>query len=330
MSYLSIQNVKKSFQDVQALKGVSLEIEKGEFVTLLGSSGCGKSTLLRIIAGLEAKNSGDVFINGQNLEGVPANKRNLGMVFQQYSLFPNMTVLENVSFGLKLKKQPAAEIRSKAENMLELVGLREKLRAYPDELSGGQQQRVALARSLVMEPDVLLLDEPLSALDAKIRLSLRRLIREIQQKMKITTIFVTHDQEEALSISDRIFVMEAGQVVQSGTPQEIYKNPRTRFVASFLGTYNFLPPALFGEDGSEEILIRPEHIELLDAPREGALQGTVKTVFFLGNYSRMDVQVGQTTVLVDVLNKESLSYQTGDAVYLYLPSAKKIRLQQMA
>ncbi|MFT9055878.1 MAG: ABC transporter ATP-binding protein [Ethanoligenens sp.] len=330
MSYLSIQNVQKSFQDVHALKGVSLEIKKGEFVTLLGSSGCGKSTLLRIIAGLETKNSGDVFIDGRNLEGVPANKRNLGMVFQQYSLFPNMTVLENVSFGLRLKKKPAAEISAKAEEMLGLVGLKEKLKAYPDELSGGQQQRVALARSLVMEPNVLLLDEPLSALDAKIRLSLRRLIREIQKKMKITTIFVTHDQEEALSISDRIFVMEAGEVVQSGTPQEIYKHPRTRFVASFLGTYNFLPPLLFGENGSEEILIRPEHIKLLDAPQAGTLKGIVQTVFFLGNYSRLDVQVGQTTLLVDILNTENLTYQTGDTVYLSLPPEKRIYLQQMA
>lgn len=323
MSYLLVKNISKTFKDVTALKGISFDIEKGEFVTLLGPSGCGKSTLLRIIAGLESKDSGDIIINGKNLEGVPSNKRNLGMVFQQYSLFPNMTVRENVEFGLKLKKISSAKIKKHVEDILELVGLKEKINNYPDELSGGQQQRVAIARALVMEPDVLLLDEPLSALDAKIRLSLRRQIREIQQKLKITTIFVTHDQEEALSISDRIFVMQEGSIIQAGTPQEIYKNPEKRFVANFVGTYNSIPGALVG-NSKGEILVRPEHIRVSDNMQDGYKRARVSNIFFLGNYSRLEIAIENTKMLVDVLNNKIYNYKIGDSIFINIPNDKYV------
>ena len=319
MSYLSARNINKNFNDIEALKNINFDIEKGQFVTLLGPSGCGKSTLLRIVAGLETKNSGEISINGKSLEGVPANKRNLGMVFQQYSLFPNMTVKDNVAFGLRLKRLHPIIIKERVEDILDLVGLKEKYDAYPDELSGGQQQRVAIARALIMEPDLLLLDEPLSALDAKIRLSLRRQIREIQQKLKITTIFVTHDQEEALSISDKIFVIESGTIVQSGTPQEIYKKPEKRFVASFIGTYNFLPGALVGKS-ENEILVRPEHVDVSDKMCDGYIQAEIRNIFFLGNYSRFEIVTGTSILLADVLNRDILDYKIGDCVYIHIPT----------
>lgn len=323
MIYLTAKNISKNFKSVAALKDISFEIEQGQFVTLLGPSGCGKSTLLRIIAGLESKDSGTISINGKNLEGVPANKRNLGMVFQQYSLFPNMTVKDNVAFGLKLKKLQTALIKKRVDDMLSLVGLTDKTGAYPDELSGGQQQRVAIARALVMEPDVLLLDEPLSALDAKIRLSLRRQIREIQQKLKITTVFVTHDQEEALSISDRIFVMESGSIVQSGTPQEIYKKPQKRFVANFVGTYNALPGSLLGKSCGE-VLVRPEHISVSRKMQEGYTKATIKNIFFLGNYSRLEISTGNIMMFVDILNFDTQDYKIDDNIYINIPSDKYI------
>ena len=330
MSYLTAKNVVKSYKSLKALKGVDVDVEKGELVTLLGPSGCGKSTLLRIIAGLETLDSGDITINGKSIVGLPVNKRNLGMVFQQYSLFPNMTVAENVAFGLKMKKIPENEIKTKVADMLNLVKLSEKAKSYTDELSGGQQQRVAIARALVVQPDVLLLDEPLSALDAKIRLSLRTLIRDIQQKLKITTIFVTHDQEEAMSVSDRIFVMDAGVIVQSGKPQEIYKNPNCKFVAGFLGTFNFLKPEMLGlPAGSSQVLVRPEHIEILPDGGEGKgmFHGTVQNVFFLGNISRLKVIVGDSTVLIDTLNTESNNFAAGQSIALRIPDEKFIQFK---
>jgi len=330
MSYLTANNVVKNFKNLKALKGVDVDVEKGELVTLLGPSGCGKSTLLRIIAGLETLDSGDITINGKSIVGLPANKRNLGMVFQQYSLFPNMTVAENVAFGLKMKKVPDAEIKTKVEEMLSLVELSEKNKSYPDELSGGQQQRVAIARALVVQPDVLLLDEPLSALDAKIRLSLRTFIRDIQQKLKITTIFVTHDQEEAMSVSDRIFVMDAGVIVQSGKPQEMYQNPNSKFVAGFLGTFNFLKPEMLGlAAGSPQVLVRPEHIEILPDGGEGRgiFRGIVQNVFFLGNISRLKVLVGDTIVLIDTLNTESDNFAAGQNITIRIPDEKFIQFK---
>lgn len=331
MSYISIKKINKDYKGVKALKSINLNIEKGEFITLLGPSGCGKSTLLRIIAGLETSSSGDIFINNKNIIDTPVNKRNIGMVFQSYSLFPNMTSEENVAFGLKLKNIPKSQIKAKVHEILGLVGLQGREKHYPHELSGGQQQRVALARALVVNPDVLLLDEPLSALDAKIRISLRNLIKDIQQKLKITTIFVTHDQEEALSLSDRIFVMEKGDVVQQGAPEEIYKSPKTKFVASFIGTYNFFKSSFINNlENNKEILIRPEHIDIISDNQIDASQnvysGIIDNVYFLGNVIRLNVIVDDTIVLVDTLNKDTGRYSKGQKISIRIPENQCIEL----
>lgn len=325
MGYLSINNINKSFKTIHALNNVSLEIEKGEFVTLLGPSGCGKSTLLRIIAGLEIQNSGDILISGKSIADVPVNKRNMGMVFQSYSLFPNMTAEENIAFGLKLKKLSKEDIASEVKKIIGIVGLGGREKSYPHQLSGGQQQRVALARALIVNPDVLLLDEPLSALDAKIRISLRSLIKEIQQKLKITTVFVTHDQEEALSLSDRIFVMEKGNIVQQGTPMEIYSHPSCSFVASFIGTYNFLNPDLVNSDTSHNLAIRPESIDIVaenNKCSEDVFSGTIKNIYFMGNIIRLNISVNDKIIVVDRLNNSSEAFKEGQDVLLKLPKEK--------
>ncbi len=331
MSYISINNINKSFGNLKALIDINADIEKGELVTLLGPSGCGKSTLLRIIAGLETSNSGKILIEDKDISNVPVNKRNMGMVFQSYSLFPNMTAEENISFGLKLKKLPKNEVDKKVNDIIDLVDLRGREHHYPNELSGGQQQRVALARALVTSPSVLLLDEPLSALDAKIRINLRQQIKEIQQKLKITTIFVTHDQEEALSISDKIYVMEKGLVIQKGQPKEIYCSPKTKFVAAFIGTFNFLNADYIGMKNSDkQILIRPEHIELYhedqldNKGKDEMLVGTVNEQYFLGNIIRVSAKVENSYILVDTLNKSDKLFNYGEKVYLKIDKDKLI------
>ena len=240
MSFLKIENLRKSFGANQVVEHFDLSVARGEFVSFLGPSGCGKTTTLRMVAGFETPTSGSIKIDGQDVTHLRPNQRNVGMVFQSYALFPNMTVAQNVAFGLKVANRPAAEIAARVEEMLNLIKLPQLGGRYPYQLSGGQQQRVALARALAIKPQVLLLDEPLSALDAKIRVSLREEIRAVQRQLGITTIYVTHDQEEALSMSDRIVVMNEGRVEQIGTPFEIYNQPRTRFVASFVGTLNIL------------------------------------------------------------------------------------------
>src|SRR6266851_4585522 len=240
MAFLEINDLRKVFGPISVVQNFALAVERGEFVSFLGPSGCGKTTTLRMVAGFEQPSSGTIRINGQDVTGLRPNQRNVGMVFQSYALFPNMTVAENVGFGLKVAKRPAAEIRARVEEMLALIRLPALAGRYPYQLSGGQQQRVALARAIAIKPKVLLLDEPLSALDAKIRVSLREEIRSVQRSLGITTIYVTHDQEEALSMSDRIVVMNEGRIEQIGTPFEIYNFPRTRFVASFVGTLNIL------------------------------------------------------------------------------------------
>ena len=240
MSYLTLTDVQKRFGDFSAVQDFNLSAEKGEFVSFLGPSGCGKTTTLRMIAGFEQPTSGTITIDGRDVTRVPPNRRNVGMVFQSYALFPNMTVAENVGFGLKVRKRPADQIRKRVAELLEIVNLPDRGGRYPYQLSGGQQQRVALARALAFEPQVLLLDEPLSALDAKIRVALRVEIRQIQRQLGITTVYVTHDQEEALSLSDRVVVMSEGRMEQVGTPFEIYNFPTTAFVASFVGTLNVL------------------------------------------------------------------------------------------
>lgn len=222
MSYIEFQDINKYFGQNHVLKGIDLSIEKGELLTLLGSSGCGKSTLLRCLAGLEAVQEGKIYLDGTDITNLDARKREIGMVFQQYSLFPNMTVEQNLAFGLKRKKTDRAEIGAEVEKALDMVGLLDKRESYPTQLSGGQQQRVALARAIVMKPKVLLLDEPLSAIDAKLRKSLQIEIRRIQKELNMTTVFVTHDQDEAMVMSDRICLLNQGQIEQSGTPVEIY------------------------------------------------------------------------------------------------------------
>ena len=238
MAYLELTDVSKDFGNVVAVKDFDLSIEKGQLVSFLGPSGCGKTTTLRMIAGFEIPDSGMILLGDEDISKTPPNRRGIGMVFQSYALFPNMTILENVMFGLKMQHKPKKEMTEMAEKVLDLVRLQNTAKRYPHQLSGGQQQRVALARALAIQPRVLLLDEPLSALDAEVRVVLRGEIRRIQSDLGITTIYVTHDQEEALSISDLVVVMNNGLVEQIGTPQEIYRKPDTRFVATFIGTAN--------------------------------------------------------------------------------------------
>jgi putative spermidine/putrescine transport system ATP-binding protein len=240
MPYLQIRNLDKAFGATRVVKDFNLTVEKGEFISLLGPSGCGKTTVLRMVAGFETPSSGAILIDGRDVVALKPNQRNIGMVFQSYALFPNLTVAQNVAFGLTVKGQSKAQREARVAEMLRLIGLESFGARYPFQLSGGQQQRVALARALAIQPQVLLLDEPLSALDAKIRVSLREEIRAIQRRLGITTIFVTHDQEEALSISDRVVVMNGGIAEQVGQPFEIYNRPATRFVAEFVGTLNLM------------------------------------------------------------------------------------------
>src|SRR6188768_2213425 len=236
--FLALSHVKKQFGAFAAVEDFVLTAERGEFVSFLGPSGCGKTTTLRMIAGFEYPDSGSISVDGREITNLPPNKRNVGMVFQSYALFPNMSVASNIGFGMRVKKRPADAIRKRVAELLDMINMPEKADRYPYQLSGGQQQRVALARALAIEPQVLLLDEPLSALDAKIRVALRHEIREIQRQLGITTVYVTHDQEEALELSDRVVVMSAGRIEQVGTPFEIYNFPATAFVASFVGTLN--------------------------------------------------------------------------------------------
>lgn len=254
MEYLEIKNVEKYYGKFHALKNINISIKKGEFISFLGPSGCGKTTLLRVIAGLEELNSGSIFLKGKDISKLHPSKRNFSIVFQSYALFPNMTIRENVAYGLKNKKIAKDIIDKKVKNALDMVGLFSISEKYPSEISGGQQQRVAIARAIVLEPDILLLDEPLSALDAKVREKLRNDIKALQNRLKLTTIMVTHDQEEALSMSDKIMVMRAGEVTQWGSSREIYEKPNSKFVADFIGKINFL------EDGNA---IRPEHVKIV-------------------------------------------------------------------
>lgn len=273
MESLVIKDLEKKFGDVEVLKKINLNVEEGEFVSLLGPSGCGKTTTLRIIAGLLEKSSGEVVINGNNVENVPVHKRNNGMVFQNYALFPHMTVAQNVEYGLKQQKVPRAERKKKVKEGLELVHLEWLGDRYPKQLSGGQQQRVALARALVLKPNLLLLDEPLSNLDAKLREEMQVEIRNIQKKLNVTTIFVTHDQKEALSMSDKIAVMNKGMIEQYGTPEEIYENPKTEFVATFLGYSNLIRGTVESMEG-DTLIISSNFGQIRMPKKEGLSKGS--------------------------------------------------------
>ncbi len=325
------------FGSIVALDGLSLAIGPGELLALLGPSGCGKTTALRILAGFQEPSAGRVVVGGQDVVGVPAQKRNMGMVFQSYSLFPNMTALENVAFGLRLRKVGTAERRSLAMGLLEMVELADRAGNYPHELSGGQQQRVALARALAIEPRVLLLDEPLSALDAKVRSQLREHIRALQKRLAITTVFVTHDQDEALSLADRVAVMRNGRLEQVASPSELYNRPETPFVAAFVGTMNRVPGRVAGAGrvavlGREvparglpagtpvgaavDVLVRPEELEVSVAAEARAM---VSSVTFRGAQSRADVLVSaDLSVKVDLPSSAATATPPGSPVEVRL------------
>jgi putative spermidine/putrescine transport system ATP-binding protein len=334
---VSLRDLTRVFGATRALDGMSLDIAPGELVALLGPSGCGKTTALRIVAGFETATTGEVLVDGRDVQGVPAAKRDMGMVFQSYSLFPNMSALDNVGFGLRMRKANATVRRRKAGELLEMVGLSAQAAQFPHQLSGGQQQRVALARALAIEPRVLLLDEPLSALDAKVRLQLREQIRTLQQRLGTTTLFVTHDQEEALSMADRVGVMRAGKLEQVAAPDELYDRPATGFVAEFVGTMNRLPGSL-GSDGRSvtvlgstvpvqdggptsgpvTVLVRPENLTV--TPAEGG-NGIVFLRTFLGATSRITVLLsGDLQVLVDVPSTHAAAMTPGASVAVGVPS----------
>lgn len=314
MSYVSVTNISKSFDETRVLNNISFKINKGEFLTLLGPSGCGKSTLLKSIAGLNDFDNGSIVIDEKNITNVKAKDRNVGMVFQSYALFPNMTVYENIAFGLKIKKLSKSNIHKKVKEILEVVDLNGKENNYPSQLSGGQQQRVALARAIVLEPKVLLLDEPLSALDAKIRKSLQKQIRQIQQRLNMTTIFVTHDQEEAMIMSDKIIVMEKGKIAQEGSPDQIYKSPANEFVARFIGSYNVYSceetKMLLGVYMENGIAIRPEVIEMSKELKQDedyySIEGRIRGRSMQGNVIRYEVYKDNIKILVDILNNNTI------------------------
>ncbi|WP_406267620.1 ABC transporter ATP-binding protein [Streptomyces sp. NBC_00191] len=299
---VEFRGLRRAFGSTVALDGLDLTVEPGELIALLGPSGCGKTTALRVVAGFEHPDAGEVLVDGEDITRVPANRRDAGMVFQSYSLFPNLSARDNVAFGLRVRKVPAARRKARAAELLDLVGLPEHGDRYPHQMSGGQQQRVALARALALAPRVLLLDEPLSALDAKVRLSLREEIRRLQLSLGITTIFVTHDQEEALSMADRVAVLNAGKLEQCAAPAELYERPATAFVAEFVGTMNRLPGRMTDDglveaaggrlpvDGDVprttevEVLVRPENITVAADPQGEA---TVVSASFLGSVTRV-------------------------------------------
>ena len=341
MAFLEISNLQKRFGTQTAVHDFSISIDQGEFITFLGPSGCGKTTILRMLAGFEAPSNGRIVFDGKDVTHVPTNQRNVGMVFQSYALFPNMTVAGNIGFGLKVAGMAQADIDKRVKEMLALIKLDALADRYPWQMSGGQQQRVALARAIANKPKVLLLDEPLSALDAKIRISLREEIRALQRELNITTVFVTHDQEEALSISDRIVVLSEGRAEQTGAPSEIYNFPRTRFVASFIGTLNQVPAqvvdaatgsiriagqtlttsnALGGLQSGQQcmVAIRPEAITL-GAPQSGknVMQAVVEEVSFLGSIVRIRTKAGEQIISLDVFNDPNQTLpQRGEAVSL--------------
>jgi putative spermidine/putrescine transport system ATP-binding protein len=313
MTSLSFTGIRKTFGATVALENLDLELQPGELVSLLGPSGCGKTTALRIAAGFEIPDTGVVTLASRNITKTPAHQRNMGMVFQSYSLFPNLTVAQNIDFGLRNRKIEKSQRNSRVNEMLELVQLSDLGKRYPHQLSGGQQQRVALARALAVQPDVLLLDEPLSALDAKVRATLRDEIRRIQTELKTTTLFVTHDQDEALAISDRIGVMSNGRLEQLGTPEDVYLRPASPFVARFVGSINELPNV----NGTGTILVRPEDVRISMNENEMTMRGTITRVTFQGPVTVVSVRVDVVDQLVNVhAASGSILAQVGDRVSL--------------
>jgi putative spermidine/putrescine transport system ATP-binding protein len=353
MTFLQLENLHRDFGTVKALNGINISLGEGEFLSLLGPSGCGKTTALRLVAGFDRPDQGRIVVDGKDVTGVAPNKRDMGMVFQAYSLFPNMTARQNVEFGLRIRGKSKGDRAKPVGDLLELVGLSHAADRYPHQLSGGMQQRVALARALAIEPRVLLLDEPLSALDAKVRVQLREEIRRIQLELGITTLYVTHDQEEALAVSDHVAVMYGGVIEQMGTPTEMYTAPATPFVAEFIGTMNRLEAMVTdGASGEVEhsgmrlrvdaakgrrngervlVLIRPESLELEAATNGGApnsFAGEVLTQTFLGPVTRVKVQGSGTNLIADMSTARAAALPVGARVSAKIPSegAKLISL----
>lgn len=316
---LSLKNITFSYQNTNVINNFSLDVEEGSFTTLLGSSGCGKTTLLRLISGFLQPTSGIIEIDGKNQNGIEPNKREVGMVFQDYALFPHLTVKQNIEYGLKIQK--SKEIHNQVLDVSEKLSITELLNRYPNELSGGQQQRVALARAIVLKPKILLMDEPLSSLDTKLREKVRSELREIQQKLKITTIYVTHDQDEALSLSDKIAVLDEGILQQVGTPQEIYFEPKNRFVADFVGRANFI------EENGKTLMIRPEWFSVNDeissnspvissSVEKSTISGTILSSEFLGAKTRFVVQTESQKMVADLETLECRNLKVGEKINL--------------
>ena len=333
MATLELINLLKKFGSVTAVASVDLTVADGEFMCILGPSGCGKSTLLRMIAGFEEPTSGDIRIDRDSVVALPANRRPTAMVFQKYTLWPHMKVFDNIAFGLQLRKQSKSEIQRRVQESLAMVGLSGYEERYPAQLSGGQQQRVALARALVLEPKILLLDEPFSSLDAILRVRLREELRRIQRRLHITAIFVTHDQEEALTLADRIAVMSAGRIEQLDAPSSIYANPQTLFVADFIGSMNLIPAQVANgqimlgslsldapegiHDSGVTVAIRPEDMALLPGMQNGALRGVIEQASDLGHYRRAILDVDQIGTLKIYLPKTYAAVE-GKEAFVYI------------
>ena len=287
---LEIKNMKKIYPNGDGVENINIQVHEGEFVTMLGPSGCGKSTILRTLGGFLKIDEGEILLDDQAIQDLPPEKRPTAMVFQSYNLWPHMTVYENLMFGLKIRKVPKAVMKKEADEALKLVGMEGYGKKYPNQLSGGQQQRVAIARALLLKPSVLLLDEPFSALDAKIRQQMREELKRIQEELNITVVFVTHDQEEAMALSHKIVVMNKGVIEQVGTPEEIYDNPATKYVASFIGEMNFIE-----ENGGKVLAVRPEDI-ILTKGDSGDMVGSVRSIMMLGHYAEVIIQMGNQTI----------------------------------
>ncbi len=340
---IELKNVSKTFDTTEALKNINLYIRDGEFLTLLGPSGCGKTTLLRLLAGFEMPTEGRIFMDGADMTDMPPHRRRLNTVFQRYALFEHLNVFDNVAFGLKIKKLDKDEIRQRVSSMLELVGLKGYDKRTASQLSGGQQQRVAIARALVNEPGVLLLDEPLGALDLQLRKDMQIELKKIRQRLGITFVFVTHDQEEALTMSDTIVVMKDGEIQQIGTPVDIYNEPKNAFVADFIGESNILSGTMlkdysvrfssrtfecldagFGENAKVDVVVRPEDIKVVER-ENGMIGGVVKSVLFMGVHYELLVDTGEFTYQVHTTAKYSEGQQVGfvilpDDIHIMRPS----------
>jgi len=339
--YLRIENLWKNFGDFTALREISLDVIEGEFLCFLGPSGCGKTTLLRAIAGLDLQSMGKVEQAGKDVSNFPPAERDFGIVFQSYALFPNLTIEKNISYGLENAKRSKAEIKARVAELLELVGLPEQGKKYPAQLSGGQQQRIALARAIATNPGLLLLDEPLSALDAKVRIFLRHEVKELQRKLGITTVMVTHDQEEALSMADRIVVMNHGTIEQVGTPLEIYRDPASLFVADFIGAMNQMPAVVAddhveigniklrcdnnGLSGNVIVTIRPEDVLPVEESGENTLEATINSMEFLGSFYRAELgnpDMGQAEISADfsINAVRRIGLEVGSSLLVQLPA----------